>query len=102
MSRRRRMCRICVLPERREAEAAHRVDEALALLAQVAVGLDDALEGRCNLVLRHRGTDHFAERGGAIRGAAEADLVPLLAVLVDAEDADVTDVMVAAGVHATG
>src|SRR5215469_4567300 len=94
------MCRIRALPERLEAEAAHRVDEALALLAQVAVGLDDALDSRCNLVLRHRGTDHFAKCGVAVRRAAEADLVPLLAVFVDAEDADVTDVMVTTGIHA--
>jgi hypothetical protein len=32
--------------------------------------------------------------------AADGDLVPLLVVLVDAEDADVGDVVVAAGVHA--
>ena len=34
--------------------------------------------------------------------AADLDLVPLLAVLVDAEDADVADVVVAAGIHAAG
>src|SRR5215469_17457691 len=102
MSRRRRMCRIGALPEGCEADPAHGVDEALAILAQVAVGLDDALERRCDLVLCDRGPDHLAERGEAVRRAAEADLVPLLAVLVDAEHADVTDVMVPAGVHATG
>src|SRR6516165_11434065 len=102
MSRRRRMCRIGALPEGCEADPPHGVDEALTFLAQVAVGLDDTLERRCDLILWHRGTDHLAERSGAVRRAAEADLVPLLAVLVDAEYADVTDVMVPAGVHAAG
>ncbi len=42
------------------------------------------------------------ERGEAVGRAAEGDLVPLLAVLIDAEDADVPDVVVAAGIHAAG
>src|SRR5215831_15626004 len=102
MSRRRRMCRIGALPEGCETEPADGVDEALALFTQLAIGLDDALDSRCDLVLRHRGTDYLAERRGAIGRATEADLVPLLAVLVDAEYADVTDMMVATGVHAAG
>src|SRR6266853_882595 len=48
--------------------------------------------------------DDLAE-GGAAAGpdfalvAADLDLVPLLAALVDAENADMADVVVAAGVH---
>ena len=42
------------------------------------------------------------ERGEAAGRAAEGDLVPLLAVLIDAQDADVPDVVVAAGIHAAG
>src|SRR5947207_6509348 len=96
------MRRIGALLEGRKAHAAQRVDEALALGTQRAIQLDDSLDGRCDFALRYRGTDDLTERGEAVRRAAEGDLVPLLAVLVDAEDADVADVVVAAGVHAAG
>ena len=46
--------------------------------------------------------DHLADAGVVALTAAERDLVPLLAVLIDAENADGAEVMVAAGVHATG
>src|SRR5262252_5242642 len=96
------MCRICALPEGCMSDAAQRVDEPLALGTQLAVGLDDALDSSRDLVLRHRGTDHLAERRVAVGRATEADLVPLLAVFVDTEYADVPHVMVPAGVHAAG
>src|SRR5215475_9227622 len=96
------MRRIGAFPEGLEPDVAQRIDEALALDAQRTVALDDALDGRGHLVLWHGGTDDLAERGDAGRRAAEADLVPLLTVLVDAEHADVTDMVVAAGVHAAG
>src|SRR2546430_9721183 len=96
------MRRIGALPEGPEAHAAQGVDEAFALGAQGAIHLDHSLDGRRDFVLRHRRTDDFTERGEAVRRAAEGDLVPLLAVLVDAEDADVADVVMAAGVHAAG
>ena len=47
-----------------------------------------------------RRADHLAERRVVALRAADRYLVPLLAVLVDAEDADVADVVVAARVHA--
>ena len=34
--------------------------------------------------------------------ATDGDLVPLLAVLIDAQNADVADMVMAAGVHAAG
>src|SRR5690606_35131172 len=46
--------------------------------------------------------DDLGERGVVALAAAERDLVPLGPVLVDAEHADVADVVVAAGVHAAG
>src|SRR4029077_1369435 len=98
--RRRRMCRIGARGERRDADAPHGVNEALVFGAQRPIALDDALDCPGDLALPHRRPDDLAERGEAVGGAAEADLVPLLAVLVDAEDADVADVVVAAGVHA--
>src|SRR5215467_6207068 len=96
------MSRIGGFLEGLESDAAQRVEEALTVAAQVPVALDDTLEGRRDLILRHGGTDDLPERGDAGRRAAEADLVPLLAVLVDPEHADVADVMVTAGVHAAG
>ena len=46
--------------------------------------------------------EDLADRGVLARRAAERDLVELLALLVDAEDADVADVVVAAGIDAAG
>src|SRR5689334_8126843 len=96
------MRRIRALPEWLESHAAQRLDEALAVRAQRAIHLDDALDSRGDLTLGNRRADDFPERREAVRRAAERDLVPLLAVLVDAEDADVADVVMAAGVHAAG
>src|SRR5256885_1463695 len=98
---------IDVFLERRDAEAVHHVDEALGVaVAVVEVALDQALDHVGHLGARERGADHFAKCGlGATRAylalvAADLDLVPLVAVLVDAENTDVADVVVAAGVHA--
>src|SRR5205814_9505931 len=96
------MRRIGALLEGRKAHAAQRVDEALALGTQRAIQLDDSRDGRCDFALRYRGTDDLTERAEAVRRAAERDLVPLLAVLVDAEEADFAHVAVAAGAHAGG
>src|SRR5271170_1471283 len=96
------MCRIGALPERVESEATHGVDEAFTFRTQPAVHLDDALDGRGDLVLAHRRADHLAECGEAVGRAAEADLVPLLTVLIDTEHADVSDMVMAAGIHAAG
>ncbi|MGV8161670.1 hypothetical protein ACV33M_33170, partial [Pseudomonas aeruginosa] len=50
----------------------------------------------------YQGTLGGAQRAVLALGAAEGDLVPLAAVLVDAEDADVADAVGAAGGHAAG
>ena len=60
----------------------------------------DSLDGRRNFALRHRGSDYFSKGRKAVHRAAERNLVPLLAVLIDAEDADVADMVVATRVHA--
>ena len=49
-----------------------------------------------------RRADHLAQRCVLALVAADRHLVPLAAVLVDAEHADVADVMVTARVHAAG
>ncbi len=100
-----------------DADAAHGVDEVLVLLAAgaagglgrqrlalVAVGGQQCLDHAGHLGRAEGRPDDLAGHGrarqvGAV-GAAERDLVPLPAVLVHAQDADVAAVVVAAGVDA--
>src|SRR5690606_18079647 len=48
------------------------------------------------------GADDAADRGVLVGAAADGELVEFLALLVEAEDADVADVVMAAGVDAAG
>src|SRR5690349_3800426 len=93
---------IDALLERLDADATHGVDEALVVVADVDVGFDEAGDDVGHLACRERRPDHLAERRVLALRAADRNLVPLRAVLVDAEHADVTDVMLAAGIHAAG
>src|SRR5688572_2404794 len=88
------------LLEGREAQALHGIHEALVLVAQLQVGADEVLDHVGHLRRLERRADHLAQARAVALRAADRDLVPLRAVLVDAEDADVADVVVAAGVHA--
>src|SRR5712692_9195948 len=89
-----------------DADAVHHVDEALGVaVAAREVAVDQPLDHVGHFGASERRADHLAQRRGHAgtdlpQVAADLDLVPLLAVLVDAEDADVADVMMAAGVHA--
>src|SRR5512138_1130637 len=95
--------RIYTCLERSHTDAAEGFEEALVLVTLGDVHADDALDRIRDLVERDRRADHFAERGVFAAGrAAERDLVPLLAALIDAEDADVADGVMAAAVHAAG
>jgi hypothetical protein len=78
------------------------VDEELVGVAQLEVGFDQLRDHVGHLGRRERGPDHLAQRGVVALPAADRDLVPLGSVLVDAEDADVAHVVVAAGIHAAG
>src|SRR5262245_42200832 len=87
--------------ERCHADAAESVEEALFLIPFGNVHIDDPFDRIHDLVERDRRADHFAERRVLSAGrAAERDLVPLLAALIDTEDADVTDRVVTAAIHA--
>ena len=81
------------------------VDEGLALVAVGAVGVEQGFDHVGHFGGGKRWANDFAGHGFARQacavGAAEGDLVPLLAVFVDAEHADVAAVVVAAGVDAT-
>src|SRR5882672_8559580 len=85
--------------ERFDADAVHDVDEALGVAVTPGeVALDQLFDDIGDLRARERRADDFAQRrtdAGLDLAliAADLDLVPLLAVFVDAEDADVADVM---------
>src|SRR5262245_19818974 len=90
-----------------DAKTVDDVDEAFGVAVAFAqIEADQLLDHVGDLGARERRAEHLADRGAgtvAMRVAlvaADFDLVPLLAVLIDAEDADVADVVVAAGVHA--
>src|SRR3954471_273366 len=77
--------------KRFDADAMHEVDEALDLaIARVQIELDQFLDHVRHLGARKRGAEHFAERGAGPRRmrialvSADFNLVPLLAVLIDA------------------
>src|SRR3990170_1069652 len=77
-----------------------RIEEGLSVAALGEVGVDDGVDR-----LRHRlGTETRADDGadgGVVLGvAAERDLVKLGAFLVDAQDADIAGMVMAAGVDA--
>src|SRR5207253_636048 len=93
-------CGIHPLTERRNADAAHGVEELLAILAPGDIDIEDARNGFSNGILGNGRADDLAQRACAADRAAERDLIPLDAMLVDAEDADVAHVMKSAGIHA--
>src|SRR4051812_33480152 len=107
-----RRCLISVaidpLLERFDADAMHHVDEALNLaLAPLQITLDQALDDIRHLRPRERRAENLAKRGlhawaNLALISADFNLVPLLAVLIDAQNADVAYMVVAARVHAAG
>src|SRR5215470_10370407 len=93
---------IDALLEGLDPEPAHRIDEAFVLVAPLDVDIDQPLDDAGHFSGRERRPDHLAQGRMFALIAADGDLVPLLAVLVDAEHANVADVVMAAGVHAAG
>src|SRR5690348_14492512 len=86
--------------ERLHADAAIGVEEAFAVLAQHEIGLHDALDGGADLVLAEAGTHDVADAGIFGAGAAELELVIFHALLIDAQDADMTGMMMATSIDA--
>src|SRR3954468_5705051 len=94
---------IDALLERFDAETLHRVHEQLFRpLAQRQIGFHDILDDIGDLVELDARADQIAERGVLVGTAANGDLVDLLAILLDAENADVADMVMSAGVDAAG
>ena len=60
------------------------------------------LDGVGDLVRAEAAADDLADRGVLVAGAAKRDLVELGALLLDAEDADMADMVMAAGIDAAG
>src|SRR5262249_52854443 len=91
------------LLERLDADALDRIDEDLAgALAQLDVSRDDVLDHVGDFAVGHRRADQRSKFRRFVRASADRHLIILLAVLLDAENADVADVMMAAGVDAAG
>src|SRR3546814_19290436 len=76
------------LLERFHADAAVGVEEALAVGAQAAIGLDRLFDRVDHAVLVETGAGDLGERGILCARAAEQELVVLGAFPIDAEDAD--------------
>src|SRR5713226_7549220 len=89
-----------------DADAVHHVDEAFGVaVATREVAINQPLDHVGHFGASERRADHLAQRRAHAGTdfplvAADLDLVPLFAVLVDSEDADMADVVVAASVHA--
>src|SRR5215472_16402904 len=86
-----------------DADARDGVDEKLVRpRAQLEIGGGDVPDHVGDLAVRHRRPQDLAELGALVGAAADRHLVVFLAVLLDAEDADMPDVMVTAGIDAAG
>src|SRR6266571_1656539 len=95
--------RIDALLERLDADTLDGVEENLAgPLAQLDISGHQVLDHVDDLARRHRRTDQRAERRVLVGAPADRHLVEFLAVLLDAENADVADMMMAARVDAAG
>src|SRR5512146_853921 len=88
--------------EGRLADAAIGFRETLALLAQPHIDIDQGIDRGRHVVALDRRADDRADRGVVAGIAAQRDLIDLLAVLIDAQDADMAEVMMAAGIDAAG
>src|SRR5580658_6147800 len=96
------MSGIGALPEWLDAEPLDRLEEGFARpFPQLEIGGDDPLDDVRHLGVGHRRPEQRSEHGVLVGAAAERDLEELLAVLLDAEQPDVADMMMAAGVDAT-
>src|SRR5687768_7037389 len=86
--------------ERFDADAMHDVHEALGVaVAVLDIGLNEFLYYIGHVRARERRADNLPQCRGRLV-TPDLHLVPLFAVLIDTEDADVADVVLPAGVHA--
>src|SRR5439155_4140195 len=93
---------IHALLERLDSQPPDGVDKAFVIVPALDVDVDQTGDDVGHFVGRERRPDNLAEGRLLPLVAADRYLVPLLAVLIDAEHADVSDVVVTAGIHAAG
>src|SRR5207247_10188363 len=79
-----------------------RGEEILAVVAVGEIGGDDGVDGLRHGFRAEAGADDGPDGSVVLRAAAERDLVKLGAFLVDAQDADIAGMVVAAGIDAAG
>src|SRR6185437_11007639 len=92
--------RIHAFLERLDADAGHRVDKDFVRpCAQLDIGRDDILDDVGNFFVWHGRAEQRAELGVLVGLAAERDLIEFLALLLDA---DMADMVMAAGIDAAG
>ena len=85
------------------AEAGQRLDKQFALVgAQVAIGIHDAFQRARNIIGFQARPGNRADRGLLIGTAAKGDLIEFLTFLIDAQNADMADMMVATSVDTSG
>src|SRR5580704_16501633 len=88
--------------ERGLADAAIGFGEALAVLAQAQIGFDQPVDRSGHFFAFDGRSSDGADRRIVSGVAAERDLIDLFTVLIDTKDADMAEVMVAAGIDAAG
>src|SRR4051812_17743402 len=88
------------LLEGADAGAPEGVEEALAVVAFAQIDLHQGIHRVGDLLVGKRRAEHRAYSGVFRARATQSELVELLALLIDAENADVPDVVVPAGVDA--
>src|SRR5438046_1239188 len=79
-----------------------REENFIGPLAQLEIGRNDILDHIGHVCIGHGRPDQRAERRVLIGAAADRHLKIFFAILLDAEKADMADVMMAAGVDAAG
>src|ERR1700722_535690 len=95
--------RIDALLERLDPDPLHGFEKNLIRARpQLQISRHDILDDVRHLRIGNRRTDQGAEPGLLVGAAADRHLEELLAVLLDAEEADMAHMMMAAGIDAAG
>src|SRR6185312_1588601 len=96
-------CSIEHLLERCRSYPAIHVEEAFgSIIANGKIGFDDGFDGVDNLIRTKPAPDDLADGGVFVGRAAKRDLVKFRALLFDTQNADMADVVMAAGIDAAG
>src|SRR6478735_3658649 len=84
-----------------DAQTLHRVDEQFfGTVAQGEIGFDNVFDHVGNFGIANGRADQHAHLRVLVGTATNRDLVKFLAVLLDAENADMADMVMAAGIDA--